>query len=139
AVIMGHKPIRAPGGAGSAGRLGIGWADTDCFGGLAFLGDAGRTGTFFARFFLAFPPVLVFVPLVTLVTVVFFRFALVLRFAFFLTAIYSLPIGVSSLAWRGCPHGCAEGPERAHSRTWSGATRIGFRRSGGCKGHRRRP
>jgi hypothetical protein len=83
-------------------------AATGCFGGLAFLGDAGRTGTFFARFFLAlllFLPVLVFVRVATLVTVVFFRFALALRFAFFLIAIYSLPIGVSSLALRGCPHG----------------------------------
>jgi hypothetical protein len=72
-------------------------AATGCFGGLAFLGDARRTGTFLARFFLAlllFLPVLVFVRLATLVTVVFLRFALVLRFAFFLIAIYSLPIGV---------------------------------------------
>ena len=58
-------PIRSPGGAGCAGRLGFGVAATGCAGGLggvgltaafavglAFLGDARRTGAFFAGFFL---------------------------------------------------------------------------------------
>ena len=84
-------------------------------GGLAFLGDARRAGAFFARFFLT---VLVFLRVAALVTVVFLRFALVLPLPFFLIAIYSLPIRVSSLALRGCPHGWAERPELAHSRTW---------------------
>jgi apolipoprotein N-acyltransferase len=51
------------------------------------LGDARRTGAFFAGFFLT---VVVFLWLVAL-TDVFFRFALVLPLAFFLAAIYSLP------------------------------------------------
>ena len=56
-------------------------------GGLAFLGDARRTGAFFARFFLT---VLVFLRVAALVAVV-LRFALVLPLAFFLVATYSLP------------------------------------------------
>jgi hypothetical protein len=55
--------------------------------GLAFLGDARRTGAFFAGFFLT---VVVFLRVASL-TGVFFRFALVLRLAVFLVAIYSLP------------------------------------------------
>jgi hypothetical protein len=55
--------------------------------GLAFLGDARRTGAFFAGFFLT---VVVF-PRVAALTGVFFRFGLVLPLAFFLVAIYSLP------------------------------------------------
>jgi hypothetical protein len=53
-------------------------------GGVAFLGDARRTGAFFARSFLT---VLVFLRVAALVTVVFLRFALVLPLAFFLVAI----------------------------------------------------
>jgi len=49
---------------------------TGCVGGLAFLGDARRTGLFFARFFLT---VLVFLRVAVLV--VFLRFSFVfLRF-----------------------------------------------------------
>ena len=92
--------MRSPGGAGCAGRLGFGVAATGCAGGLggvgltaafavglAFLGDARRTGAFFAGFFLT---VVVFLRVASL-TGVFFRFALVLRLAVFLVAIYSLP------------------------------------------------
>ena len=52
-------------------------------GGMAFLGDARRTGAFFAGFFLA---VAVFLRVVALVTGAFLRFALVLPLAFFLSA-----------------------------------------------------
>jgi hypothetical protein len=54
--------------------------------GLAFLGDARRSA-FFAGFFLT---VVVFLRVAAL-TGAFFRFVLVLPFAFFLVALYSLP------------------------------------------------
>ena len=84
--------------------------------GLAFLGDARRTGAFFAGFFLA---VLVFLRVAALVTGVLLRFALVLPLAFFLVAIYNLPIRVtltgSCAAFRMI---ALTGPELAHWRTW---------------------
>src|SRR5262249_32425194 len=94
-------PIRSPGGAGCAGRVGVGVAGTGCAGGLtgggliaavagglAFFGDARRGGAFFARFFLTF---VVLLRVVAFVGEGFFGFALVLPLAFFLVAIYSLP------------------------------------------------
>src|SRR5262249_45683314 len=61
-------PIRSPGGAGCAGRVGVGVAGTGCAGGLtgvgliaafaaglAFFGDARRAGAFFASFSLTAP------------------------------------------------------------------------------------
>ncbi len=57
---------------------------------LAFLGDAPRTGAFFAGFFLVvlvFLTVAVFLRVAVLVTGVFLRLALVLPLAFFLVAI----------------------------------------------------
>jgi hypothetical protein len=73
---------------GSAGgRAGLGLAPAFAVG-LAFLGDARRTGGFFTGFFLA---VLVFLRVAALVTRGFLRVALVLLLAFFLVAIYSLP------------------------------------------------
>src|SRR2546428_644379 len=100
--------MRSPGGAGCAGRLGVGPEVTGragrragvrltaaCAVGLAFLGDARRTGAFFAGFFLlvpGFPAVAVFLRLAALATGVFLRFALPL--AFFLVAITASQISV---------------------------------------------
>ncbi|MGB8106011.1 MAG: hypothetical protein WCF47_17240, partial [Pseudolabrys sp.] len=85
----------SPGGAGCAGRLGIGVTATDSTDGpdglgltaafavgVAFLGDECRTGAF-AGFFLA----AVFLRVVALATGGFLRFALVLPLAFFLVGI----------------------------------------------------
>src|SRR5262249_59274757 len=94
-------PIRSPGGAGCAGRVGVGVAGTGCAGGLTgvgliaafaaglgFFGGARRAGAFFASFFLSF---LVFLRVVASVGEGFFRFGFVFPFAFFLVAIFSLP------------------------------------------------
>ena len=70
-----------PAGVGSSAAFAVG---------LAFLGDARRTGAFFAGLFLT---VVVLLRVVAL-TGVFFRFVLVLPLAFFLVAIYSLPQGL---------------------------------------------
>ncbi len=79
--------------AGGLGGVGL----TAAFAvGPAFLGDARRTGAFFAGFFLTvlvFLTLLVFLRVAAFVTRVFLRFALLL--AFFLVAIYSLPIRVT--------------------------------------------
>src|SRR5205807_2797015 len=95
--------MRSPGGAGFAGGLGIGLAVLRRAGGrvgfrliaafavgLAFRGDARRTGAFFAGLFLvvlAFLAVAVFFRVAALATGVFLRFALALPLAFFLVAI----------------------------------------------------
>jgi hypothetical protein len=72
---------------GCAGGLaGVGFT-ADLAVGLAFLGDARRTGAFLAGFFLT---VVVFLRVAAL-TGLCFRFAVALPLAFFLVAIYSLP------------------------------------------------
>jgi hypothetical protein len=76
--------VAATGCAGALAGVGL----TAAFAlGLALLGDARPTGTFFAGFFLA---VAVFLRAVALATGVFLRFALVLPLPFFLVGIYSL-------------------------------------------------
>jgi hypothetical protein len=88
------KPIRSSRGVGCA--VGLGVAARGCARGLVgvglpaafavgleLLGDARRTGAFFAGFFLT---VLVFLRAAALVTRGFLRFALVLPLAFFLVA-----------------------------------------------------
>ena len=71
--------------AGGTGLTDVGWIAAAALAvGLAFLGDARRTGAFFTGFFLT---VLVFLRVAALVTRGFLRVALVLLLAFFLVAI----------------------------------------------------
>ena len=90
-----HELLRGP----SDGLAGVG-STADFAVGLGFLGDARRTGAFFAGFFLT---VVVFLRVAAL-TGAFFRFALVLPLASFLVAIYSLPEGLKGTRGVTSPH-----------------------------------
>jgi hypothetical protein len=84
--------------------------------GLELLGDARRTGAFFAGCFLT---VLVFLRGAVLVARGFLRFALALPLAFFLVAIYSLPVRVTLTGSCGAFRMIElTGPELVHSQTW---------------------